>query len=514
MKPIQKRPMVLATSHGVTRLLAFVLLLAPVAALAFAYGDVVRKARDLAQTPYQPPAPIPVFLDELDYDQYGEIRFRSSLALWPQRSFHVQFFSPGYLFTEPVVVNVVIDEQVHQVPYAPDRFDYGDDQIAERIPADLGYAGIRLHYDPRAGNLVTGDGEEFLVFLGASYFRGRAFGLTYGLSARGVAIDTGLDRAEEFPRLREFWLLRPAPDADVMTLYALLDGPSITGAYRFFIRPGDQALVMKVDATLFLRHPVTKLGLAPLTSMYQYGIGDHRPPAFLRPAVHDSDGLLIHTADGEWLWRSLRNQDKLTITQFAMTDPRGFGLLQREREFDNYQSLHAKYHNRPSLWITPADGWGKGHIELVEIPTKDEYHDNMVAYWVPETQPEPGQPLQLSYGMRWNASGPSNPVGAVTATRNAVGDKPGTREIIAEFAAGDTNLTYTDIQPSIEIEGGKLLQQRLRRDPFYGVWRLRLQVLPNPGERLDLRARLMHEGKTLTETWHYTLAQPTTPKPE
>ena len=87
-----------------------------------------------------------------------------------------------------------------------------------------GFAGFRVQF-------ATNWKADIAAFLGASYFR--AVGddtRQYGLSARGLAIDTAFARPEEFPRFTAFWFERPSRDAGTLTLYALLDSPSIAGA--------------------------------------------------------------------------------------------------------------------------------------------------------------------------------------------------------------------------------------------------------------------------------------------
>ena len=115
-------------------------------------------------------------------------------------------------------------------------------------------AGPRLRRLPRAlrrsrrGLLRRGDRLPRRQLLPRASARDQVF----GLSARGLAIDTAESWGEEFPWFREFWLVTPAPNAKELTIYALLDSPRVTGAYRFAVEPGEQTRV-DVECRLFLR---------------------------------------------------------------------------------------------------------------------------------------------------------------------------------------------------------------------------------------------------------------------
>ncbi len=348
------------------------------AAHAFTFADVIRLARERAAHPYRNRSPrLPASLAHLTYDQYRQIRFRPRDALWgPNSLYEVQFFHRGFEFDRRVEISQVVRGEPQPLRYTPRWFDFGRlTPLARHMPANLGFAGFRLHFP-----LQTPDyRDELIAFLGASYFRVLGRNEVYGLSARGLAIDTAMARGEEFPWFTRFWLVRPAPRQRVITIYALLDSPSIAGAYRFQIVPGETSRVW-VTEDLFARRRIAKLGVAPLTSMFLYG-GDpagHRFDDF-RPEVHDSDGLLMQTGTGEWLWRPLANPRRLEVNRFMDLDPRGFGLIQRERSFSHYEDGAAQFERRPSYFVQPIGNWGRGGVELVESPTEEGMHDNIVA---------------------------------------------------------------------------------------------------------------------------------------
>lgn len=477
------------------------------AAQVFDFATVKALAAQKARAPYQAPPPLrPEFLSRLTYDQYRDIRFRPELALWKSIApFQVQFFHPGFYFKQAVVVNVIDEQGVHRVPFAPKLFDYGKNRFPEDLPADLGFAGFRLHAPMNRADYY----DEVAVFLGASYFRAIGEQQHYGLSARGLAIDTATPGAsEEFPWFREFWLQRPAPGAKSMTVYALLDGPSVSGAYEFVIHPG-AATVMEVKASVYLRRPVAKLGMAPLTSMFLHGPINLAPSLDYRPQVHDSDGLLIAAGSGEWIWRPLSNVGAVQVASFQDQDPKGFGLLQRDRNFDHYQDLEAHYQSRPSAWVEPLGPWGKGQIQLVEIPSKEEINDNIVAYWLPEHAPAAGQSLDFAYRLYWYQDAARPPAAYTAATRVAAASVPGGRKFVLDFAGGALPRLGSDAQVSANItvgESGRLVEatQFVEKNPQTGGWRVVFEVQPRtPHAPVEMRVFLQRGKEVLSETWSY-----------
>lgn len=479
-------------------------------AAAFDLKDVVAKAESLAKTPYQEPTgQVPDWLLKISYDQWRDIRFRPDRSLWKDRKlpFQVQFFHPGLYYNRTVAMNVVDAKGVQPLPFSPSAFDYGRNDFASKVPQDLGYAGLRIHYPIKSKAYH----DEVAVFVGASYFRAIGRDHVYGLSARGIAIDTAEPSPEEFPVFTEFWLVTPAPNAKQLTLYALLDGPSVTGAYRFVIRPGDATLV-QVDSTIFLRRPVKRLGIAPLTSMFSFGENTFRTREDFRPEVHDSDGVLLSAASGEWLWRPLDNPKEVQINAMQMTSPKGFGLLQRDRDFDHYQDLETRMEQRPSVWITPHGDWGAGRVDIVQLPTAEEIHDNVVTLWVPETAPAPGSAFPIGYTLSWYSHDPQRPpAGRVVSTRRDRGNTEDAHRFVLDFAGKQLNALSADapIRAVVSVasapDTGEILDQHLLKNPVTGGWRLTFQTRVKKAEPLELRAFLAMEKTTLTETWSYAV---------
>lgn len=488
-------------------LLSVMLVLAAASARAFGFEDVAREAARVAAQPYQP-VPVDARLAALGYDDYRSIRFRREFALWREGEggFQVNFYPLGAGQARPLQLHEIVDGTVRpvDVPAAAFRNDASNGVV----PAP-GAAGWRLNFPLNRPDVS----DELIVFLGASYFRVLGAGLQYGLSARGLAIDTvGGPRGEEFPVFTRFWLERPAPGATEARFYALLDSPRAAGAYAFTIRPGAVTTV-DVRARVTLREPVAMLGIAPLTSMFQFG--ENQPLADdYRPEVHDSDGLQVRTAAGEWLWRPLVNPPGVFVTSFALHNPRGFGLMQRDRAFVRYEDLEARYDLRPSAWVEPLGDWGHGRVELLQFHTPDETQDNVGAYWVPAALPAPGEPLELAWRLHVGGEGLAPPPNAwVTQSRRGHGYRaakptPNQLQFHVDFAGPALDGLGPDAVQAVASANGNAGTLRAIAQPHAarGGWRVTLDV-----ERLDVRTPLdlrlfLKSGdRTLSETWSYAL---------
>ncbi|WP_414472067.1 glucan biosynthesis protein [Microvirga sp. M2] len=482
----------------------------------FRFEDVVRRARELASAPFEaPPTQLPEPLNRLSFDDYRDIRFRTDKALLATGNspFRLQLFHLGFLYQRPVTVNIIREGVPTPVPYQRELFDYGRNKIDKPLPVNLGFAGFRLHYPLNNPKVF----DELIAFLGASYFRFLGRDQKYGLSARGLAINVEGGEQEEFPYFREFWIETLKPESTRATVYALLDSPSVAGAYRFEIYPSKET-TLDITATLFPRQRIENVGLAPLTSMFFEGENDRKPTDDFRLELHDSDGLLMQSGAGEWIWRPLRNPNGKTISSFSDNNPRGFGLMQRDRVFENYQDLEAYYHQRPGYWVEPVGDWGEGWVELVELPTPDETHDNIVAYWQPNKPYEAGQEVTFSYRLRAAAAiGTMHSGGKVINTfqtpprasgSNAPSDRRHRRFII-DFAGGD--LAYytgapdlVQLVPSTSV--GQITSTFLMPNGHINGFRAAIDVKLEPGQSTDLRAFLRAGNRALTETWTYPWA--------
>ncbi|HEY2772759.1 MAG TPA: glucan biosynthesis protein [Candidatus Binatia bacterium] len=490
---------------------AATLLAAPAAARAFSLDDVTTRAQALSKEEYvdhRHEVPKWMLVGSMTYDQWRDIRFNPDKALWKTDGlpFQVQMFHPGLYYDRTVAVNVIDDGGVHPVPFDIHSFDYGKNDFAAKIPPDIGYAGFRVHCQLRSQAYF----DDLIVFLGATYFRALGRDNVYGLSARGIAINTVEPGGEEFPHFSEFWLEKPAPDAKSLVILALMEGPSIAGSYRFEITPG-ASTVIDVTSHLFPRRPVAKLGIAPLTSMFFFGEDSRRHFDDFRPEVHDSDGLLLHFDNGEWLWRPLDNPMRINASSSRMHNPRGFGLLQRDRAFADYQDLETHSEQRPSTWVQPHGDWGDGRVELDEIPSDSELVDNMVAYWVPDTAVQPGQQLDFAYSVSFYTDDPAVPPGGrIIATRQDSGAKGDTKRFVIDFAGEDLNAIPDASPPTAVIttpppEVAELLDHHVLRNPDTGGWRLAFQIKPKTDAPIELRAFLRDDKGALTETWSWAV---------
>ena len=475
----------------------------------FSFDTVKDKAADLARHPFaddSPPLPAP--LKALDYTHFRMINFRPEQALWRDAGlFQVELFHRGFVYDRKVSVNTIEDGQAKEITYSPDLFDFRQNDFKADFDSSLGFSGFRLHFPLNRADYF----DEFAVFQGASYFRLIGRGQQYGLSARGLTIDTAGPQGEEFPRFREFWLERPQAGTTWITIYALLDSRSTTGAYKFVLLPDAETLA-RVEVTLFPRLDINKLGLAPLTSMFSHGKPGNRPFVDVRPEVHDSDGMLLSTGAGEWIWRPLVNPRALQVTRYADAGPKGFGLMQRERNFRAYEDLESNYQLRPSAWIEPDGDWARGGVELVEIPSDEEINDNIVTYWVPEGPIKAAEAFSYAYHMRMVTRDAALPAtGRCSATRFAPlkpvdagkDDRRGAYRFWVDFNSGDipTLGPGMPVDAVISTSAGKLDNVYSQKNG--DAWRAVFTFTPDGGNDADLRAYLSLRGSPLTETWSY-----------
>ncbi|SLN24997.1 Glucans biosynthesis protein G precursor [Roseovarius albus] len=467
----------------------------------FDLAGLIARAKQMAEAPYEPRAEVPQAWKDLSYDEYRAIRYRSGSALWrdTQTPFQVDFFAPGLYFHRTVQINVVEDAQSHRVAFDFELFDKSNPAPDLPIAEDLGFSGFRLRTEIKK----PGRYDEFFVMQGASYFRAVGRDNAYGLSARGLAIDTGEASGEEFPDFTEFWIERPEPGQDHVLIHAFMDSPSVTGVYSFTVMPGD-ATKVDVTARLFPRDDISHAGIAPLTSMFLFDETNRNRFDDFRPAVHDNDGLMIQNGAGETLWRPLANPIELQVSSFVDTAPKGFGLMQRANQFSDFADLEAHYHKRPSLWIEPAEDWGKGAVTLVEIPADREIYDNIVAYWRPADGLPKGQETTLNYRMYWGNGAPSTaPVAKVLNTR--LGKRfEGGYIVTIDFESIPVLLKdLEELTLFIGSNTGTHSEGIVQRNPETGGLRLAFTFDPEGAQAVELRAQLRHNKANVSEVWLY-----------
>jgi glucans biosynthesis protein len=490
---------------------------------------VAQRALERAQKPFRSPrVDLPKVLqaDNLDYDKYREIRFRRDKALWTEDDlpFRIEFFHPGYLYSEPVHVNEFTEMHVQPIRFVQDFFDYGKLDIADQIPSRTGYAGFRILYALNQTNQL----DELGAFLGASYFRLLGKDQRYGLSARGLTLNCGeSDRPEEFPIFTDWWLGKPEKDDTELTLFAILDSVSCTGAYEFHIHPGETTIA-DIDAVVYLRatneiyaaktnaQPIKTLGIAPLTSMFWFGKNSERKFDDYRSEVHDSDGLLIRMGNGETLWRPLDNPSVMRHQIFSAPNIRGFGLIQRERNFAAYQDSFNFYHLEPSVWVEPHGNWGDGDLHLVSLSSSFEGLDNIVAFWDPKNKPAPLRPYHFGYTLLWQSGAADIKISENRAISTRIGldlSCNDCRQIVIDFTGPQLDAIPENHPPQAIANcsaNAVILNNQVMRNADLKTWRVILKMQPKPGNHdpVDLRCTLQTGTNILSETWTYQWSPP------
>jgi glucans biosynthesis protein len=472
----------------------------------FDFERLKKSAKLLASKPYQQPViRYGDVLDRIDYDAYQQIRFLPGNALWAAGDgpFPIQLFHLARFFKAPVSMHVVKDGKAREILYTPSLFSFGTAQFAAELPEDIGFAGFRV--------MAPDSKTDWLAFLGVSYFRSSGELDQYGLSARGIAIDTALPTPEEFPRFTGFWLEASASDPQAVVIYALMDGPSVTGAYRMEAAK-HTGVVMTIDAAIYARADIKRMGVAALTSMFWYDETNRHQAKDWRPEIHDSDGLALWTGGGERIWRPLNDPPQVQTSVFVDQNPKGFGLLQRDRSFENYLDDGVFYERRPSVWVEPLGDWGEGSVQLMEIPTDDEIHDNIVAYWVPKTPVAAGSEWMFKYRLHWLKDEPyPSPLARVVSTRLGRGGIPGQprpkgkKKIVIDFVGGPLEELKKDdpVKLVVSSSGGTIDGDYVLQVVGTTGWRAFFDIAADGSGPIDIRAYLRLEDKTLTETWLY-----------
>lgn len=465
--------------------------------------DVVRtRAAELAAQPYAERPMIPEAWRNLSFDDFNQIWFAERNALWnnTDASLRVDTFTAGLYIPRAVVMNVVENGMAQVLPYDISVFDKTDNFPDLPVDETMGYSGFRLRAELDHPGIFT----EFMVMQGASYFRAIGTGQTYGLSARGLAIDTAEPTGEEFPDFIAYWIERPGPGQRSFLIHALMDSPGVSGAYKFTIRPGE-TLEMDVEAELYARRDLAHVGVAPLTSMFLFDDTNRNRFNDFRTAVHDSDGLLIWNGADEVLWRALANPVNLQVSSFGDTNPKGFGLMQRARHFDDFGDMVAQYQRRPGLWVVPGEGWGEGAITLVELPTDKEINDNIVAYWRPKEVFKAGTSRRMTYRLNWGGE-PELPGGLAHVTGSRIGSAYQTG-LIATIDFAKTDALPTDLAQltaSVSNSNGTLLSAPLIQiNPDTGGPRLALSFDPGKDPFVEFRAQLTTPTGPYSEVWLY-----------
>jgi glucans biosynthesis protein len=466
----------------------------------FTPDSVIREASELAKAAYKPlKADLPDPFPSLTFEQYAAIRRHPGTAIWEDgvSPFTLEPLHRGSLFSNPVDIYVVEASMARKLPYVSSVFDFGKLDVPKTLP-DIGFSGVRILKGGAAGA-----GTDVAIFQGASFFRSLARGQTYGLGARGLSIHAGDPQGEEFPYFRTLWIEKPSLAEDALVVHALLDSASLTGAFRFTIRAGE-ATIIDTELTLFARVAVDHLGLGTMAGTYLFGPLDHLHPDDVRESVRDVGGLQMLNGSGEWIWRPIANRATLQISGFADQNPRGFGMLQRNREFDVYADDISHWELRPSLWIEPIGDWGEGEVQLLEIPTDSEANENVIALWRPKGGIAVGGSVSFAYRQFWCWTPPARPELA-TATTSRMGKIDKRLRFIVEFvcdAFADPKRA-AEVNAVIEASPGQVVSSRLFPSAARKSIRVMFDVDPGSSTYSELRVVLKAADKPQSETWLY-----------
>jgi glucans biosynthesis protein len=463
---------------------------------------VTETARNLAMQPYKAlPADLPDAFKTLTYEQYVAIHLRPGASLWANDNigFAIEPLHRGFIFSTPMQINLVANGEARRLTYDAALFDFGKRAPPANL-GDIGFSGFRV-----LAPLDHGGFFEIATFQGASFFRAVGRGLDSGAMARALSIRTADPRGEEFPALRSVWIERPSIAASALIIYAIIDSESVTGAYRFTLRPGEATLI-DTECTLFARSTLDHYGIATMSAIHLSGAIDQTRNDDLRPAVAEIDGLQILTGMGEWIWRPVSNPLTLQTSTFVDENPRGFGFLQRDRNFDHYQDDDQHWENRPSLWIEPIGDWSFGGVQLLEIPTDSDVNDNIIAYWRPKQPLNAGAEISFAYRQFWCASPPERPyLATVALTRSGRGSSLKRHRFLVEFSGANLRSIKNpdEIKPNLTASPGSIVFVRTFYVRAKTICRVLFDLDPGGENFSELRLVLEAGGKPISETWVY-----------
>ncbi|MGO9430793.1 glucan biosynthesis protein [Rhodoblastus sp.] len=471
--------------------------------LPFSASFVVEAAKNLAAKPFASPAAadLPAPLANLSYEAYVAIRAKPEGLIWAQDpgDFVIEPLHRGFVFTTPMQINLIEDGLSRRLDYDASKFIFAGVNLSAP-PTNLDFSGFRILHRADSGDL-----REMAIFQGASFFRSSAPGQSLGVTARGLSIRTGDPRGEEFPVFRGVWIEKPTRAANSLTIHALLDSESVAGAYRFTLHPGE-ATIVDTECALFPRAAMDSFGLATMSATMLFGPVDRRGVDDLREAAAETSGLQMLTGAGEWVFRPVSNRNALQISEFVDENPKGFGFLQRKRDFDDFYDEFQHWERRPSLWIEPIGDWGPGSVELVEIPSDSESAQNMIAFWRPKAALAKGQETDFAYRQFWCWSPPSSPPLAIAmGVRSGHGAGRNLRRFQVDFR-GDVladPARVADIKANLNVSPGKIASLRVYPTPERKSCRVQFDLDPGGENACEMRLTLESQGATLSETWLY-----------
>lgn len=460
---------------------------------------VVEAARMLSRRPMVPlsASDLPDGYATLPYDQYVGIRAQPGGMIWggENRGFTIEPMHRGYVFSAPVSLFTIEDDVVRRVSYDRGKFDYGK---VTPPPAgqDLQFSGFRV---------ATGLERPFevAIFQGATFFRSLARGQNFGAIARALILRPGETRGEEIPFFRAYWIERPSPASGALIIHALLDSESVAGAVRMTLRPGDITLI-DVEMTLFARQNLDHVGFGCTMGTFFSGPQSRRGFDDIRPAVHEVSGVQMQNGGGEWIYRPVSNPANLQVSSFQDSNPRGFGLVQRERDPNWFLDSDQRFELRPSVWVEPLGEWGAGSVQLLEIPSDSELNDNIISYWRPRQPIAAGSETTLAYRQSWCWQPPDRPALATALwMRQGRGSQGRRRRFMIDFV-GDRladPAIVTATRALVTATQATVHGLRLWPYPERKTMRVVFEVEPGSENLSELRLVLDAGGQPISETW-------------
>lgn len=466
----------------------------------FDRNKLVAFARELAKRPYSAPNPgMPEGFANLNFESYITIRNRRERAIWVDnpRGFLIEPLHRGFIFQAPVLLSVIENGAVRRIVYSASRYDFGKLAAPPANIGDIGFSGFRV-----LSTMGEGAPREIALVQGASFLRAIARGQTFGATSRALSLKTADPRGEEFPFFRAFWIEQPSRD-DTLVVHALLDSESTCGVFSMTFRVGDVTLI-DTEATILPRVALDNFGIAGMQATYLFGLTDRRIADDYRPQVNEAQGVQMIAGNGEWLWRPLANPRQLQISAFSTEAPKGFGLVMRDRDFNAYQDMDSRFELRPTLWMEPIGDWGAGTLQLVEIPSDNEIHDNIIVQWRPKEPLQPGSEFSYAYRQQWLWATPERPdLAQVSGTRLGRGPQR-RRRFLVDFA-GDklTSQPVADITAAIWASNNGVKDHKIMPGGNGLPFRVIFDLDTGNENLIELRLALMNGNTQISETWLY-----------
>ncbi|KNY20406.1 glucan biosynthesis protein D [Methylobacterium sp. ARG-1] len=473
----------------------------PGAGAPFEANTLADIARARAAAPYAAPRTddVPAVLKGLSRDAYEAIHPVPGRAVWAGRDFgyEIEPLLRGSIFDTPVSLFTVENGRVQPLAYDKDSLIAANIALPE-LTADTAFSGFRL----RARFSDGGDVSNFALFQGASFFRLVAEGQDFGINARALALRPADSRGEEFPLFRALFIEAPAPGQPIV-VHALVESESATAAFKLTLTPGREASVAGIDGTVFARAELDHIGLGGMQGSYLFGPLDRQKVDDLRAAAFSVEGLSIRNGYGEPIWRPVHNPEALQVSAFLDRGPKGFGLMQRARAYDDFEDDRRHWEQRPSLWIEPQDDWSEGAVTLLEIPSDSELNENVFAYWRPKAKLTKGGEMRFLCRQHWSKGWPDPlppELARVKDSRCGRGST-GTRRLFAVDFQGDGLARPEEIEVALSASAGTITRQDRFHYPERRTLRVLFELDPGSERASELRLGLRRGQDRASETW-------------